>query len=67
MEIKKVKRILISVFVDGFVCSTGFGAIIDYARTSDSIQFVFGITLVSMGMLGIYLNTQKVDDEDGSV
>jgi len=53
-----------SVFVDGFACSTGFGAIIDYVRTSDSIQFVFGLTLIAFGALMAYMNFEALNEAE---
>ena len=64
MEIKLVKRIIVSVFVDGFVCSAGVGALVDYARTNDSIQFVFGATLIALGALNLWQRLNKVNDEE---
>ena len=64
MEIRKLKGIMASIFVDGFACSAGFGAIIDYVRTSDSIQFMFGLTLIAFGAIMAYTNFEALNEAE---
>jgi len=64
MEIQRIKKLMIGTFVDGFVCSAGIGALVDYVRTMDSIQFVFGITLLVSGLFCLYLNFDKINGNE---